>query len=80
MQQGLQKGLQQGMQQGMQQGLLQDAREMVLDAFDAKFGNVPSHVHEKVDVLTDREKLRQIHRVVVRAKSLEGVEKEITWN
>ena len=69
-----------GIQKGLQQGLIQDAREMVLDAFDAKFGQVPSHVHEKVVAMTDREKLKQIHRVVVRANNLEEVEKKITWN
>ena len=69
-----------GIQKGLQQGLLQDAREMVLDAFDAKFGSVPSHVHEKVDAMTDRKKLKQILRTVVRAENLEEVEKAITWN
>ncbi len=69
-----------GIQKGLQQGVLQEAREMVLDAFDAKFGSVPSHVHKKVGATTDREELRQIHRVVVRANSLEEVEKTITWN
>lgn len=73
-------GIQKGLQQGLQQGLLQDAREMVLDAFDAKFGQIPSYVHEKVVAMTDWEKLKHIHRVVVRANSLEEVEKEITWN
>ena len=73
-------GIQKGLQQGLQQGLLQDAREMVLDAFDAKFGSVPSHVHEKVDAMTDRKKLKQILRTVVRAENLEEVEKAITWN
>ena len=74
------EGLQQGLQQGLLQGLLQDAREMVLDAFDAKFGRVPSHVQEKVAAMTDRGKLKQILRTVVKANSLEEVEKEITWN
>ncbi len=53
---------------------------MVFYAFDAKFGQVASYVHEKVGSMTDREKLKHIHRIVVRAKSLEEVEKEITWN
>ena len=53
---------------------------MVLDAFDAKFGQVPPHVQEKVGAMTDRKKLKHIHRVVVRAKSLEEVVREITWN
>ena len=73
-------GVQKGLQQGLQQGLLQEAREMVLDAFDAKFGQVPSYVHEKVGAMTDRQKLKQILRTVIRAKNLEEVEKEITWN
>ena len=36
--------------------------------------------HEKVDAMTDRQKLKQILRTVIRADSLEEVEKEITWN
>ena len=73
-------GIQKGLQQGLQKGLLQEAREMVLDAFDAKFGSIPSHVHEKVDAMTDREKLKQILRTVIRAESLEEVDKKISWN
>ena len=74
------QGMQQGMQKDMQQDMVRQAREMVLDALETRFGNYPLHFGEKIVQMTDREKLKQILRMVVRAESLEEVEKEITWN
>ncbi len=75
-----QKWIDQGMQKGMQKGMVREAREMVLDALETRFGNYPLHFRDKIIQITDRGKLKQILRTVVKANSLEEVEKEITWN
>ena len=78
--QGMQQGMQKGKQKGMQKGMVREAREMVLDALETRFGNYPLHFRDKIIQITDRGKLKQILRTVVKANSLEEVEKEITWN
>ena len=80
MQQGMQKGMQKGMQQGMQKGMLQEAREMVLDALETRFRDYPAHMREQILQMTDREKLKEILRLILRIQSIEELEKARVWN
>ena len=68
---GFEEGLKQGLQQGLQQGLLEEAREMVLEALEERFGIVPSSIITKIRGLREREHLKVLHRAAIRAKSLE---------
>ncbi len=77
---GFEEGMQEGMQQGMQQGMLQEAREMLLDAVETKFGPPSSTFSQRVLQMTDRNKLKELHRLVVLKDSLEDIENSITWN
>ena len=80
MQQGMQRGMQKGMQQGMQKGMLEDAREMVIDALDTRFGKYPSYFKDRIVQISDRDKLKQIFRVILKTESIEELEKAKVWN
>ncbi|GEM_PF-38211 len=62
MQKGIQKGIQQGIEQGIQQGILQEAREVVVENLQYRFGEVPPFIVKAVNKqnkLTKLKKLRQ---------------------
>jgi len=60
-----------GIRKGIQQGMLEDAREMVLEALEERFGDVPGDVEEKVKGIEEREILKQLLRHAIRCDSLE---------
>jgi len=66
MQEGLQKGLQQGLQQG-----LQENRDMIVDALDEKFGEVPEQIVSIIDRIDDRRALKSLLRVLIRCASID---------
>ena len=63
-----------GMKKGLQQGLLEEAREMVLEALEERFGGVSPDLSERIREMGDRKVLRKLHRLAVRAGSLEEFE------
>jgi flagellar biosynthesis/type III secretory pathway protein FliH len=73
---GIQEGIQKGLQEGMQQGLLEDAREMVIDAIEARFGECPPHFKEKVNNTNDRMKLKTMLRLTFKVTSPEEFEEQ----
>ena len=80
MQQGLQQGMQQGLQQGVQQGLQQGIREMVLDALETKFGRSSAHIKEQISQLTDRDKLKELHKIILKVQDIKELESSHIWN
>jgi len=68
-------GMKKGMEQGLQQGMLEEAREMVLEALEERFGEVPSDVEKAVREIKDRDTLKRLHRQAIRCGSLEGFRK-----
>ena len=58
-------------------GMLKDAREMVLEALEERFGVVPSDLEEVVRSQRDREVLRRWHRLAIRVGSLEEFRREV---
>ena len=79
-QQGLQQGMQQGIRQGMQQGMLQEAREMVLDALEARFGRTSEQLKPQVARITDRNKLKEILKMILKARDIKEIEGSNIWN
>ena len=65
-----------GMRKGLKQGMLEDAREMVLEALEERFGVVPEDVKDLVRSQGDREVLRRWHRLAIRVGSLEEFRRE----
>ena len=64
---GLEKGLERGLEQGRHEGELHQAQKAVLEAFTARFEDLPAAVREAVAKTSDMELLSQWHRAVVRA-------------
>ena len=72
MQQGIQKGMQKGMQQGMQ--------NMILDAFETRFGKCPEHIRNRITGTTDSEKLKVIMQKLLTIESIDEFENDVIWN
>jgi flagellar biosynthesis/type III secretory pathway protein FliH len=77
LQQGIEKGLQQGIEKGLQRGIEEGqviaGRQDVLELLEVRFGSVPEEVRERVNAETDRERLRQWHRLVAICPTLEDL-------
>lgn len=74
------QGKEQGMQQGMQQGMLQEARDMVLDALETKFGRSSAPLKAQVSQLTDRNKLKEILKMILKIQDIKELESSHIWN
>ncbi|ACN98448.1 conserved hypothetical protein [Sulfurihydrogenibium azorense Az-Fu1] len=70
---GIEKGIQEGLQQGLQQGLIEGLRQSVIDAIEFKFGYVGYDLKEKVNQISDVNQLKELHRKVVLANSLDEI-------
>ena len=70
------EGFEEGIQQGIQQGLLEDAREMVLEALEERFGLLSASIISKVKSIQERAILRNLLRIVIKVEDL-GEFKEI---
>ena len=68
--QGFEQGLEAGIQQGIQQGLILEAQDMVLSAIEVKLGYVPKNIEKKVKNIFDREKLKIIHKEIIKTSNL----------
>ena len=66
--------MEKGVEQGLQQGMLEDAREMVLEALEERFGVIVPDLAERIRGIKDREALRKLLRLAVRAGSWEEFE------
>ena len=63
---------------GIRKGMLEDAREMVLEALEERFGIVPEDVEKRVRRIGDRGILKQLLRYAIRCGSLEEFEERLT--
>ncbi|MGC8791338.1 MAG: Rpn family recombination-promoting nuclease/putative transposase [Desulfurella sp.] len=69
----IQKGREEGIEKGIMDGMILDAQELLLDAIEAKFGNVPKEIKLLIKNTNDREKLRSLHKIAIKAQSLDEV-------
>ncbi len=63
-------GFRRGIQQGIQQGSLTEAREMVCEALATRFGELDASVRERIEAITERDRLRALFRRALTAKDL----------
>jgi len=70
-------GMEKGMQKGIEKGLLEEGREMVLEALDERFGQVPDDVSNAVAKIEDRDKLKILHRQAIRCASMDEFRKSL---
>ena len=68
------------LEQGKQQGMLREAREMVLDALETKFGETSAHFKVKIDQVTDRNKLKEILKMILKIQDIKELESSHIWN
>ena len=61
----------------MQQGFLEEGREMILEALDERFGEVPSLISETVNQIEERNMLRTLLRQAIRCASLKEFEQAL---
>jgi len=73
----IEKGIKQGLEQGEQIGMVRNARELVMDALEVKFGMVPEELQTKLQQIQEREVLRQLLRQAIVVSSLEEFEKSV---
>ena len=57
--------------------MLRDARELLMDALEVRFGEVSEDISGKVEKIQEREVLRQLHRQAILAPSLEEFRKSL---
>ena len=60
----------------MEKGSLEEARTMVLEVLEERFGAVPPGLAERIQEIEDQDVLRKLHRLAVRVGSLEEFEVE----
>ena len=58
---------------GMQQGMLQKAHEDILDVLEARFGEVPYELRERILEVTQEAELKRLHRESALAESMEAL-------
>ena len=66
-----------GMKKGMGIGMLAEGREMIMEALDERFGDVPFFVSEAVNRIEDRDVLKSLLRRTIRCVSLEEFEQAL---
>ena len=62
---------------GMRKGMLEEAREMVLEALEERFGIVPEDVEKRIRRIGDRDILKRLLRYAIRCGSLEEFEERL---
>ena len=72
-------GRAEGLQQGLQQEL-QGLQQMVLEALDERFGELPETVSDAIHQIQDREQLRLLLRQVIRSESLAEFQSSLKGN
>ena len=65
-----------GYEQGLQQGLQQE-RELILEAVDERFGEIPPSVSETINQIEDQDRLKTTLRQVIRAVSMEEFQQSL---
>ena len=58
-------------------GIKKGFSEMVLEALDERFGEVPDVVSNAIDQIDDRDKLKSLLRQAIRCSSLEEFKKSL---
>jgi len=62
---------------GLAAGLILDAQEMVLEALEERFGKVEKDLSERIKRIEDRNFLKRLFKLSLRASSLEEILKAL---
>ena len=73
----IEQGRMEGEKQGMIKGMLLEAQEMVLEALIEKFGLIKPELSVKIKGIVNRELLKILHKLAIRANSLSEFEEKL---
>ncbi len=71
-------GIQEGIQQGIQQGQVLAAKEMLIEAIQARFDRVPADISAMVERISDRDILKSVLKQAITAQSIEALRKQLS--
>jgi len=64
-------GIKKGIQQGIQQGMLEEARDMLLELLDERFGVLSSTIVTQIKAIGQREVLKGLFKQAIRVQSMD---------
>lgn len=74
---GQRQGKKEGKKEGRQEGSLRTARDMLLEALEAKFNTVPKEIQDRIQNLNEQPKLKSLHREAVLSKDLSDFSRKL---
>lgn len=66
-----------GIQEGIQQGQVLAAREMLIEAIQARFDRVPADISAMVERISDRGILKLLHKQAITCQGIEALRKQL---
>jgi flagellar biosynthesis/type III secretory pathway protein FliH len=72
-----QEGHDKGLEKGLEQGKKEEARDMLLQALEAKFNTVPEALKDRIKSLDDQSKFKTLLREAVLSKDLREFEQKL---
>ena len=73
--QGFERGFEQGFERGFERGMLNNAGEMVIEALQEHFGEIPGTMIDEIRSIGKRETLKKLLRQTIRCRDLESFQK-----
>jgi hypothetical protein len=61
---------------GLQKGI-NNAKEMLIDALEVRFENIPDNIIEPLNDINDLERLKNLHREAIRCPNLDSFKKRL---
>jgi hypothetical protein len=74
----IQMGEKKGEEQGVKKGEINNAREMLLEALEVKFGIVSENIVEQIKQLENLRILKSLHRMAIQINDIETFETKMT--
>jgi hypothetical protein len=71
------EGMQKGIQEGLYKGALEEARDLVLEALETKFGQIKPHLSQRIKRIENRDLLKALLKAAIKASSLEEFEQRL---
>jgi len=74
---GIEKGRSEGLDIGMDKGMLLSAREMLLEALDARFSSATPDIKQQIQALNNKILLKKLHRSAIQSKDIADFRKTL---
>ena len=71
-------GIEKGRGEGRDEGMIFNAREMVLEALDARFStDTPADIKQQIQALNNKIMLKRLHRTAIQSKDIDDFRKAL---